>query len=280
MRCHLTFRFLQNQNVLVNPAVKGVPVKLSLNANNHSATTVAARKLLLIAALALAITSPPATTAFAQTSNPADSGQQQQHPASNPGGEIRGSFPVTLSKSLDSKKLKDGDIVLCQTAAALHARSGFLVPSGSKVIGHVTQAQARSKGDQQSSLAMVFDKIEISKNETIPITGTLQAIAPTLGASGPDTASMMGSGQMMPGRGGSSTMPPPSSGGVGPNSGIHPVDASGGPHPILIRDSQGVLGFKGMEMDKDHVITSTGKEIKLDSGTQMMIRAEVEEPAK
>jgi hypothetical protein len=44
----------------------------------------------------------------------------------------------------------------------------MLIPSGTKVIGHVTQAQARSKGDPQSSLAIVFDKFEVAKDEDIP----------------------------------------------------------------------------------------------------------------
>jgi len=254
-------------------------MKPSVNANSHCTLTVAGRKFLLAAALGLALTGVPATTAFAYGGNPARSEQQPQ--ASRPGGEIRGSFPVTLSKSLDSKKLKDGDVVICQTAAALHARSGFLIPSGSKVIGHVTAAQARSKGDPQSSLAIAFDKIVIGKNEDIPIKGTVQAIAPSLGDSGPTTgAASPGTLPMGRNAGDAATMPPPSPSldGVGPNSGIHPVTV-GGSHPILLSDSQGVLGFHNMEMDKEHVITSSDKEIKLESGTQIMIRAEIETSA-
>lgn len=65
--------------------------------------------------------------------------------ASNP-ATIHGVIPVTLSKSLDSKKLKQGDEVFAKTAATLRTHGGTDIPAGSKVIGHVTEATARSKG--------------------------------------------------------------------------------------------------------------------------------------
>jgi len=190
--------------------------------------------------------------------------QDSTHPASAQ-SEIRGSFPCVLSKSLDSKKLKEGETVVCDTAGRFHTEGGLLIPSESKVTGHVTQAQARSKGDPQSSLAMVFDKIEVTKGEEIPIKGVLQAIAPSLGNSGPDTGPAYPPGM---GRAGAQTTTPPPTPGpqAGPNA--------GGVHPLLNSESKGVLGFHNLQMDDNSVITSTGKEVKLDNGTQMMIRAE------
>ncbi|HZP24558.1 MAG TPA: hypothetical protein VFB04_14015 [Terriglobales bacterium] len=196
---------------------------------------------------------------------------------------LRGAFPTTLVKALDSKKLKDGDQVVLQTSAPIRS-NGMLVPSGAKVYGHITRAQARSKGDSESSLAMAFDKIEVAKGKELPMKGVLQAVAPALPGSSPDTAGMMGGGQMMSGHGmdgssGAATNPPP--GGVaGPNSGIHSIDAGSGPHPILNNQSQGVLGFKNLEMDNEHVLTSSGKEVKLDGGTQMMVRVEIQIPTQ
>ena len=193
-----------------------------------------------------------------------------------PPSEIEGAFPATLSKSLDSKKLKEGETVICLTAVAMHAHSGFLIPSGAKVIGHVTQAQARSKGDAQSSLGIVFDKIEISKNEDIPIKGVLQAVGPNLGDSGPSTSagppSLGGSGsRSIGGSGSGGTTATPMSGTYG---------GTGGPTAtrILTRDSKGVIGIHNIEMNDQNVLTSTGKEIKLDSGSQIMIRAEADAP--
>lgn len=222
---------------------------------------------------------------YAQTDASTAKGAQSASPQNAPensGNEIKGAFPITLVRNLDSKKLKEGDTVVCQTAVALHARSGLLIPTGSKVIGHVTQATARSKGNPDSTLGIVFDKIEISKGKDVPMKGTLQAVGPSLGGGGPDTGVAGGLGM---GGGGSAggtaadtaTVAPPTSGGLaGPNSGIHPLDTKS--KPILNAQSQGVLGIKNLEMGKDSVLTTTNKELKLDSGTQMMIRAEIEIP--
>jgi hypothetical protein len=76
------------------------------------------------------------------------------------------------------------------------------------------------------------------------------------------------------------TTPPPTPGALtGGNSGIHPIETSRS-RPLLNAQSVGVLGIKNLQMDKDSVITTTGKEVKLDNGTQMLIRAEIEIPVQ
>lgn len=197
-------------------------------------------------------------------------GTSAQAAPSNPDNEIKGSFPVKLEKALDSKKLKEGDTVVCQTVSALHSRSGLMIPSGAKVIGHVTQAQARSKGDSDSTLAMAFDKIEYAGGSEIPMKGTLQAVAPSLGGAGLDTSAGPPQLATNSGSGGGSNAPPTGSVRIGGS-------ASG--TPILRSDSKGVLGVKNLEMDANGVLTSPGKEVKLDSGMQLLIRAEIQMPS-
>ena len=175
---------------------------------------------------------------------------------------IQGVFPCALEKSLDSKKAKDGDPVVCQTSKGMRDQSGRLIPSGTKIMGHVTQAQARSKGDSQSSLAMVFDKIELSKGNDIPIKGTLQAVGPAF-SGGPDTGPAYPPGM----RGGSAVATQQAT--LGKEGGTHA--AAAGP---LSGDSKGAVGVKGLEMDDNSVLTSPGKEVKLDGGMQMVVRAE------
>jgi hypothetical protein len=145
-----------------------------------------------------------------------------------------------------------------------------MIPTGAKVIGHVTQAQSRSKGNPDSSLAIAFDKIEYAKGEEIPMKGTLQAVAPSLGSpvldmsAGPPQLAISTSG-----RGNSNGNGPPPTSSVqlaGPNSGT----------PILKPTSQGVLGVKNLQMDANGVLTSPGQEVKLESGMQLMIRAEIQ----
>ncbi len=227
-------------------------------------------KRLLLAALFILL---GVSLAVGQAANQASSPQA----SASANNEIRGAFGTTLVKALDSKKLKDGDVVLCQTAGVLRARSGFIIPTGSKVIGHVTEAKARSKGDAESSLAIVFDKIEIAKGRELPIKGVLQAVGPSLGDSGLTTGPAGGLG-MGGGQGGAGTVPPPSNGVAGPGSGIRAVNS--GSHPLLNSESTGVLGIHNLEMNKDNVLTSSGKEVKLDSGTQMLVRGEIPIPVE
>jgi hypothetical protein len=49
---------------------------------------------------------------------------------------------------------------------------------------------------------------------------------------------------------------------------------------MLTSESKGVLGFKNLEMNSDSVLTSSGKEVKLDSGTQMLIQAAIPIPVQ
>ena len=147
-------------------------------------------------------------------------------------------------------KLKEGDTVVCQTVAPLHSRSGLMIPTGSKVIGHITQAQARSKGDATSSLAMMFDKIEIARGKELPMKGTLQAVGQSLGDNEPNTgpagpATLGGHS----GSGGGGTTAAPTS----------PQELSkSNSRPILLPTSQGVMGVKNLQMDSNGVLTSAG----------------------
>lgn len=223
-----------------------------------------------IAAICLLL-SAVSTYAAGQTS----AGTAPQEQASTP-SKFSGAFPAMLLKPLDSKKLKVGDPVVVQSVAKIHTASGVLIPSGTKMIGHVTQAQARSKGDPESSLAVVFDKLVLGKNEEVPVKGTLQAIGPAIYKTGPPDAGPATPGTTLSGGGakgvgasgtaGFSTPPPSSS------TQSDPV--AGGVHPMVTPESKGVVGVKNLQMDDKSVISSTGKDVKLDEGTQIMIHVE------
>src|SRR5579863_3481740 len=228
---------------------------------------ISRRYFALLAATVLSLANGLTFAQASYRSMESAAGAQNQAPAARSSAPLKGSFPVVLVKSIDSKKLKESDTVVCETLGTLHAQNGILIPSGSKIIGHVTQAQARSKGDPQSSLAIVFDKIQVGKGEDLPINGVLQALAPSLGDTGPQ-AGPATPGTTLGGSGGNA-----SGGNIAPPTSTMQL-GGGGSRPILNSQSKGVLGFKNMEMDDNHVITSSGKEVKLDNGTQIMIRAE------
>lgn len=169
-----------------------------------------------------------------------------------------GAFTVELIKALDSKKLKEGDAVEAKLTGSITLPSGAKVPRGAKVLGHVTEAKARSKSDSQSSLGISFDKIAWPGGEDTPIHGVIQAVAPNpseeittgdyIGYHGLDEA----------------TAKPPK-----PDNRRDPI-------PILNETSQEVLGIKNMQLGAEGVLTSTGKEIKLDSGTHMLLNVTIQ----
>jgi hypothetical protein len=175
-------------------------------------------------------------------------------------------MPVELTKSLDSKKLKEGDPVTGRIAADLRMKDGTAIPRGSKVTGHVTEAKARSKGDPQSALGIVFDKISLPGGKDLAIKGEIQAVAPNPNAGTQDTgvpARMASAGE---GTSAGTSMPPPPS---------TPTSQQTG-RPILNAQSKGVLGIHNLQLGENSVLISTGKNVSLDSGTQLMLQVEVE----
>ena len=86
-------------------------------------------------------------------------------------------FNAELSSPVDSKKCKPGDAVNGKTTEAVKAEGKTVIPRGSKLLGHVTQASARAKGEAESSLGIVFDKAILKNGEEIPLNVAIQALA-------------------------------------------------------------------------------------------------------
>ena len=179
----------------------------------------------------------------------ANGGQSAATPSASGG---HGTFSVELAKALDSKKLKEGDEVQAKLTGSITLPSGATVPRGTMLIGHVTEAKARSKSDSESALGISFDKIVLGKGEDLPIKGVLQAVAPNPNGD-VSTGAYLDQGPSL--RMATQSQVP---------------STVSDPKPVLTEQSTGVLGFKNMTL-KDGVITSTGKEIKLDTGTRFML---------
>jgi len=199
----------------------------------------AAMKRCLAGALFLALT---VSMCAAQASNPgAAAGATQQH----------GFFPVGLAKSLDSKKLKAGDEVETKLTEGVTTGDGTTIPGGSKIIGHVTEAKARSKGDAGSTLGIVFDRIVRPKSSDLPIKGAIQAAAPSLEADSSPNVSYSGLAEATE----KNALP------MGRGRSV----------PILNEQSRGVQEIKNLQLGPEGLFLSTGKEVKLESGTQLLL---------
>jgi hypothetical protein len=198
-----------------------------------------------------------------------------------------------LSSSVDSKKIKPGDAVTARTTADIRADGKTIIPKGTKLIGHVTEAAARAKGGADSSLGIAFDKAVLKGGEELPLNVAIVAVAPPpsampgqqnmsngVPAASPRVPSTMGR------HGGTGSMggpPATSSAPTGP-----PVDTtvtSNGAPPEkgldalgrLTPDSRGVYGLKdaslrpATNLAEGSVITSNGKNVHLDSDTQLLL---------
>ncbi len=179
-----------------------------------------------------------------------------------------GVMPVELTKSLDSKKLKEGDVVTARIAADLRMKDGTDIPRGSKVTGHVTEAKSRSKSDPQSALGIVFDTISLPGGKEMAIKGQIQAVAPNPNAGAQDAGGVSYPGMMAGHEGSGAGTTTPSAPGM-------PASQQPG-RPLLNAQSKGVIGIHNLELGENSVLISTGKNVSLDSGTQMMLQVEVE----
>src|SRR5882724_6014758 len=78
-------------------------------------------------------------------------------------------FNAELNSSIDSKKAKAGDPVAAHTTEAVKSGGKVVIPKGAKLIGHVTQASAKSKGETESALGVVFDKAILKNGQEVPL---------------------------------------------------------------------------------------------------------------
>jgi hypothetical protein len=177
-----------------------------------------------------------------------------------------------------------GDKVEAHTTEDIKYAGKIIVPKGAKLDGHVTEATARSKGDSGSTLAIQFDRAFPKKGEEIPLNVSIMAVAapasdlssglpgagsnPVAGAGAPTASgSPMGTSHTPTASPGTPDYP----GAVG-----SPMGTNGsGP---LRADSRGVYGLKDLKLvaasangSETTVITSTGKNVRLDSGTRLLL---------
>lgn len=226
-------------------------------------------------------------------------------------------IPAVLSKSIDSKKAKAGDKIEARTVADIVSAGKVMIPRNSKLIGRVTEAQAKSKGSAESKLGIVFDRLEMKKGQVVPIQANIQAIAKAVqqtsiqqdsvemgsagsyggGASGSAGGGLVGGaagtagstvGGVAGGVGGVADSATSTAGNVGSGVGSTvgsatsgTVGAAGnsvGVAGTLNSNSTGVVGLKDLQLTNStsatgsaSVMTSSGKSVKLDSGSQLML---------
>jgi hypothetical protein len=188
-----------------------------------------------------------------------------------------GSFPVKLTKALDSNKLKEGEAVEVETVGSFKLPDGTLVPKGSKLAGHVVASQARSKGDAKSQLTVVFDKLNVANGKQLSVKGLVQAAFPPAEEPAPMMAGKAS------GAAGGGYSPGAAGGGYGAGSVGTVTDTKTGanttsdskPEQAADPKSSGVHGIHDLELGQDGSFFSGGKQVKLGSGVRMIVRVDI-----
>lgn len=222
-------------------------------------------------------------TAFSQTA-----GQDQASSLQIAAGT---QIPAELSKSLDAHKNKPGDPVNAKIVQDLLSNGKVVIPRDTKIVGHVTVATPKGKGEPGSTLGVAFDKMILKGGRELPFNATIQALAkpqqqvsalanePANNGYGGSAGVGAGSGPgAAAGRGGVAgeqvgvqqpTVPDASG-----NPGIGNPPSGGG---AISANTQGVVGLKGLAIGKGNegtVITADSGNVHLDGGTQMILRVE------
>jgi len=175
---------------------------------------------------------------------------------------------------------------------------------GSKLVGHVTEAQARGKGESESRLGIAFDRAIVHGGQEVSLGAVVQALAPPANIAASGLANESGDAGLGPAGGGRSAgtgggvlggagRPVGSVGSVGNTAGSVAGSATGAAsgtvngvggvagRGALSSTSQGVAGLQGLTLSsatagsaQGSVISSTTQNVKLDSGTQMLLRVQ------
>ena len=168
-----------------------------------------------------------------------------------------------LTKSVDVKKAKAGDEVTARVNQDVKADGKIVINKGSKLVGHITEAQAKTK-DGESKLGVIFEKAVLKNGQEVAFNGVIVSFsapveaAPTVGGTDRSTA---GDGRTRVG-------PSPYSNTMGAPSAS--ADASANPNAAT-----GLVGLDGVAMNATatgSMFHSSSKNIRLDSGAQMVVQ--------
>jgi len=251
----------------------------------------------VLAGLVFSVASWAQSTAPAQNGGAASQSQPTQ-PAQ--GNSVQASdrlriaagsvIPAQLTKTVDAKKAKAGDPVEAKVTEDLKATNGQLVvPKDTKILGHITEAQAHTKEQKESQLAIAFDHAVMKSGADVTLPMSIQAIiaAPS---SSPDNSNAQSEGQPVempsPGEvsqanangrpmGGSTPAQetvPSSAGSDAPNK------TGANARPQITANTQGVVGISNLSLStapaagQGSLVSSEKSNVKLESGTLLLLR--------
>src|SRR5579875_3528267 len=211
-----------------------------------------------------------------------------------------------LLTTIDAHKCRPGQRVVARTTSDVKEGKRVVLRRGTRLIGHVTEAQAHTKAHAESAVGIVFDEAVLKKGRTIPFHATIQALAAARSVTdagfgddnmmaGGGGGAVGGGGGLLGGAGGAVGATAGMAGGAAGNLGrtaggslnsatsaagsasgnLRGLNAAG----QLTSTSSGVFGLQGMNLSSSagsategSVITSANRNVHLSSGTQMLLK--------
>jgi hypothetical protein len=223
----------------------------------------------------------------AQASGPANSAVTQntqaagEASAGKPAAGLSGrtALQVELIHNVDAKKAKPGDPVEARLTQDVREDGKVVLHRGAKLVGHVSEAKARSKENPESRLGIVFEKAAGKHGEEFAFRAVVMAIAPprdeATNIAGDPTR--LSSGPIMGGQpfGAGNAVGGPSASAA---PAVEAATRSGGGNGTLTATSRGAIGLPGVALKpsavdgiQGTVIISGDHNVKLESGTQMLL---------
>ena len=189
-------------------------------------------------------------------------------------------IPVSLTKTIDAKKAKPGDEVIARVTQDVKSNHGeVIVAKDTRVMGRVTEAQARNKVQKESEVGIAFDRAVLKNGSQVAMPMSIQAI---IGEENNQDAAASGNNSAAEPSGGSRAMagptpPPPPSATAGENM---PLDAQNKTtRPPITSQTQGVIGISNLKLTtaasnstQGSLVTSDKTNVKIESGTLMLLR--------
>ena len=195
-------------------------------------------------------------------------------------------FAVVVKRVETKSATVDQEFIL-RTISDVLVDGTVVIPSGSKVVGHLVEVATKGKGSEQSTLAIVIDKAVLESGREIYLKAIIAAVAappdgslpsdPTYGMMHSNEPKMVGTGPSNAARPGELS---PSSK-VDSTATLNTARINGEMRKGLLLgpDSQGAIGFSGLSLSwrlttppAVTVFSSDRKEIKLEAGTQVLLR--------
>ncbi len=194
---------------------------------------------------------------------------------------------AVLTSPLESRSATAGQEFALKTITDVVVDSKLVIPKGSRVLGHVREAVTKSKDQPQSELTLSIEKAVKQDGSEVPLQGIIAALAapennsladdPTYGMLHSNEPAQRG---VSAGNIGSSSGSLPAASKASSSAAVATANLKGVNERLMLdENSQGCIGCDDLSINwhlvappPTTVISSKGKNVKLKSGTQMLLR--------